>query len=118
MPPDADTTERPDAATDPGADAPLVIDAHQHVGELGEPHLTDEWAQRDIAARRAHMQRLGIDRCVVQPAPGAAGGFRNVDHATMNDSIVRYAARAGDMVEAVVATVNPAEVDAACREME
>jgi predicted TIM-barrel fold metal-dependent hydrolase len=105
-------------AVAPSETRPLVIDAHHHVGALGEPGFTDEWAAADMARRRPHMERLGIDRCVVQPAPGSAGGFRNVDHATMNDSIARYAQQHADVVEGAAATVNPAEVAAACREME
>lgn len=102
----------------PSNGSPLIVDAHQHAGALGQAGFDDEWAQKDLAARRSHMQRLGIDRCVILPAPGSAGGFRNVDHAAMNDAIARYAELAPDVVEAVAATVNPAEVRAACKEME
>jgi predicted TIM-barrel fold metal-dependent hydrolase len=96
----------------------LIIDAHHHVGSPGEAGFGEDWAQQDLTARRDQMQRLGIDRCVVLPAPGASGGFRNVDHAAMNDAIARYAQLGSDIVEAVAATVNPAEVRPACQEME
>jgi uncharacterized protein len=96
----------------------LVIDAHQHVGVPGEVEFGDGWIEQDLAARRARLEEMGIARCVVLPAPGAAGGFRNVDHAAMNDSVARYASRGRALVEAAIATVNPAEPVAACREME
>lgn len=96
----------------------MIIDAHQHVGRPGDPTFDHEWAARDLEERRATMSRLGIDRFVALPAPGAAGGFRNVDHKVMNDSMASYARLAGDIVEGVAATVNPAEVGAACKELE
>lgn len=94
-----------------------MIDAHQHVGSLGAASFDEEWAQRDLTERRARMREHGIDRCVAIPSPSSAGGFRNVDHAAMNDSIVRYAKLGSEVVEAAVATVNPAEPELACDEM-
>jgi uncharacterized protein len=96
----------------------LVIDAHHHVGLTGQPSIDEDWAAQDIDSRRQFMRQMGLDRFVVLPAPGSAGGFRNVDHATMNDSVAKYARLAGEIVEAVAATVNPAEGRAACHEME
>jgi predicted TIM-barrel fold metal-dependent hydrolase len=104
--------------TSSSSESPLVIDAHQHVGSAGEAGFDDDFARADLSVRRSRMQELGIDRCVVLPSPTSAGGFRNVDHAAMNDSIARYAHLSGEMVEAAIATVNPVEPREACREME
>ena len=94
-----------------------VIDAHQHAGVPREASFNVAWAQADIAMRRAQMESAGIDRCVLLPAPGSAGGFRNVDHRAMNDSMAAYGRLAGDLIEGLAATVNPAEVRPACAEM-
>ncbi len=96
----------------------LVIDAHHHVGLLAQPGFDEDWARQDLDVRLQSMHRMSVDRFVILPAPGSAGGFRNVDHASMNDSMVKYAELAGPVVEAVAATVNPAEVGAGCQEME
>jgi predicted TIM-barrel fold metal-dependent hydrolase len=97
---------------------PIVIDAHQHVGSPGQAGFDTTWAAADLVARRSQMESMGLDRCVILPAPSGAGGFRNVDHAAMNDSIAEYAHVAGELVQAVAATVNPAEPLEACRELE
>jgi predicted TIM-barrel fold metal-dependent hydrolase len=94
-----------------------VVDAHHHVGAASEVNLSVDWMQEDIVARKAQMDRMGIDGCVVLPAPVSAGGFRNVDHSAMNNSIAAYSRLAGDFVEGIAATVNPVEVEPACREM-
>jgi predicted TIM-barrel fold metal-dependent hydrolase len=95
-----------------------IIDAHQHVGTAGEAGFSDEWARQDIAERQSRMQAMGLDRCVILPAPTAAGGFRNVDHAAVNDSLARYARLAPHLVEAAIATINLVEPQHACRELE
>lgn len=96
----------------------VIIDAHHHVGVAGQPTFDDDWARRDLEIRRADLQRMGIDKCIALPSPGGAAGFRNVDHAAMNDAMLRYARLGEDIVEAVAATVNPVEVSPACRELE
>jgi len=107
--------EEPDV---PESSASVVVDCHQHVGIQGEAGFDESWAAEDLDRRWSHMRSVGIHKCVVLPAPGSAGGFRNNDHAAMNDAMARYATSAADVVLAACATVNPAEPRAACRELE
>ena len=83
-----------------------IIDAHQHIGEIG-PALDAKWRAEDLQQRRAFLARHKMDGCVVLPKPKVVTGAPNDAHRALNDMLAAYVKESQGTAIGACATVNP-----------
>ena len=104
-------------AADSGRDG-IIIDAHQHIGGVYPQDLDQAWVDEDMRQREARMAAMGVDRCVLLPAPITAAGLGNEVHGRVNDGVARTRTAYGRLVAGAGCTVNPVDAGGAAAELE
>jgi predicted TIM-barrel fold metal-dependent hydrolase len=96
-----------------------VVDAHQHVHAAApDGAIGSEEIDTDMRDRVRRMAAVGIDRCVLLPVPGDAGGMPNALHARANTALAACAQRWPQHVAGTCCTVNPADPAGASEELD
>ncbi|HJP75647.1 MAG TPA: amidohydrolase family protein [Pseudonocardiaceae bacterium] len=91
----------------------LIVDAHQHVGEIGDALSFDgsepppaPAIEDDAATRIQAMDKLGIEWAVLQPSPGYCRADGAAATRRLNDRMARYRDIAADRFR-VLGTTEP-----------
>jgi predicted TIM-barrel fold metal-dependent hydrolase len=101
---------------------PEIIDAHQHVGGLGD--ALGAWGddaagpEEERAARIAAMDALGVAWAVIQPAHAYLKPDGIADTRRVNDGIAAYRAAAPDRFRVALGTVEPSHGERSLEEID